>query len=124
MTRRVERASEQLQHVLGQIIVEKLRDPRLPTLVTVTRVTFSPDLQYATIGLSFMGEPQQEQAAIQAMNAAKGFLKWELSRRLLLKRVPELRFFWDKSLIETARMASLEESRQSSYQKLGDPHGD
>jgi ribosome-binding factor A len=114
MTRRVDRVSEQLQHELGHIVAEELRDPRLQTLLTITHVVLSADLGHATVGVSVMGDPEQQQEAIRGMEAAIGFLRRRLAHRLRLRYVPQLRFALDTSLDEGDHVLSLMDQGQLS----------
>ncbi len=100
MSRRADRVSELLQQELSAIISTELRDPRLKTLVTVTHVDVSVDLQHASVLLSVMGDPAAGEEAVRAMESAVGFLRRELGHRLRLRSVPALRFAVDTSLAE------------------------
>lgn len=98
MSRRVERVKVLLQAELSQLLAQDLRDPRLRTLVTITNVTLSEDLQHATIWITVLGESEAERGVLSALTSANGFLRREIGRRLRLKRVPELRFETDDAI--------------------------
>ena len=46
-------------------------------------------------------------AAVDALNRAAGFLRRELSPRLQLKYLPQLRFYWDEVVDQAARIEEL-----------------
>jgi ribosome-binding factor A len=113
MSRRADRLGGLLQQEISRIVSERLRDPRLEGLLTVTRVELSADLQQADVFVSFMGGVQERQEAIRGMESAVGYLRRELGRRLHLKLVPRLRFMLDNSLEEGSKMLSLLERTRS-----------
>ncbi len=107
MTRRTDRVGGLLRQEISRLLTQQLKDPRLGVLVSVTQVEMSPDLQYASVGISVMGEPEQQREALKGMESASGFLRRELRHRLRLKYVPHLRFALDTSLQEGDRLLSV-----------------
>jgi ribosome-binding factor A len=104
---RVDRVGELLRQEIGRIVSEELRDPRLQMMVTVLGVEVSSDLHYATVAMSIMGVPEEQHSAVEALEAAAGFLRHELAERLRLRHVPTLRFKLDTSLEEGDRVLAL-----------------
>ena len=52
--------------------------------------------------------------AVEALNNASGYMRKELGRRVKLRVIPYLKFFYDESIERGANMASLiEQARQS-----------
>jgi ribosome-binding factor A len=107
MTRRVDRVGGLLHEEIGKLIATQLRDPRLRALVTVTGVRMSVDLQHATVSVSVLGTEQEQKAALQGLDSAKGFLRRELAQRMQLRHMPELRFMLDKTLEQGNRVLAL-----------------
>ena len=68
MSKRVNRVSEQMKKELGDIIFQKLKDPRVG-FVTVTDVEVTGDLQNATIYISVLGDESER------MQRLKGWIK-------------------------------------------------
>jgi ribosome-binding factor A len=64
----------------------------------VTEVSASPDLKYAKVFVSHIGDEAEKQEILSVLTAASGFLRNELARRLRLRRIPELSFHWDDSI--------------------------
>ena len=54
MSMRANRVAEQMKKELGEIIIQKVKDPRIG-FVTVTDVEVTGDLQQATIFISVLG---------------------------------------------------------------------
>ena len=100
------RINTQLQAELATLVRESLSDPRVAG-VTLTSVDVSPDLRNARVLVSLLGDDKELAAAVSGLNRAAGKLRSELSRRLKLRRVPELRFVPDTELRQAERVTAL-----------------
>ncbi len=106
---RQRRVAERLKHELGELVVSgELRDPRAQAVV-ITRVWLSADLQVARVHLRTFDDPGNDgRASVVAMfQKASKFLRGRLARRVELRRVPSLEFFWDEELDRVRRVDSL-----------------
>ena len=106
MTRRMERVNQLLREELSHLAQRELKDPRLGALMTITEVDASPDLRHARVYVSVMGDAEEQQAAIDALSAAAGFLRRGL-RRLKLRHVPDLHFHHDRAMEHGSRLLTL-----------------
>jgi ribosome-binding factor A len=114
LSRRTERIGEQLRGELARLLREEATDPRLG-LVTLTRVDVSPDLRNARVYWSRMdttGAADEERAAAddrtqEGLESAAGFLRGRLARLMPTRRVPELSFRHDPSLVLGTETLSL-----------------
>ncbi|AFZ68402.1 30S ribosome-binding factor RbfA [Deinococcus peraridilitoris] len=79
----------QLQRVLSNAIAE-LRDPRIPLIVTVERVSVTSDFGIARVYLSALGDVP---AMLDAVTHARGHLQREVARQVKLRRTPTLEFY-------------------------------
>lgn len=98
MTHRIEQVNKLIRREISELLQRQVKDPRLNTFVTVTEVSTSPDLKYAKVFVSHIGNEAEKQEILSALTAASGFLRNELARRLKLRRIPELNFRWDDSI--------------------------
>ena len=98
MSRRTERVNVLLRQKLSEIIALEMKDPRLTPIVTITEVGVSRDLRHAKVFTSVLGTTQQGKDAVEALNAASGYLRRELTARVSLKNVPFLSFVPDDSI--------------------------
>ena len=103
---RTERVADLIREELAEIVARKLKDPRVG-FVTFTRVKVSRDMRHASVYVSPMGDEAAQRSTLQGLQAASGFLRSELGRRLRLRYTPELRFFRDASLEQGARVLRL-----------------
>lgn len=82
-----------------------MQDPRLES-VTITAVKLSKDFQIATVYYRTYDSAKIE-AAKSGLESAQGLLKRALARTLSVRRVPALRFFYDETLENAARIETL-----------------
>jgi ribosome-binding factor A len=97
MSYRIERVNTLLRREISESI-QHLQDPRLGEFIAVTAVETSPDLKFSKVFVSSIGGKEDEARVLEVLNSAAGFLRSELARKVRMRRVPELRFFWDSSI--------------------------
>jgi len=97
MSFRIERIEKIVERELGMIFFSESRDDRLKN-VNITKVKMTKDGSLATISFTTRKEILDDKTALQALESAKGFLKTELSKRLDIRKIPDLRFKPDESL--------------------------
>lgn len=95
-TRRQRRVNALLREALSELLQREVADPRLD-FVTVTEVETTSDLRQAHVYVTFLGNPQGQQAALQALQKASGYLRRQLGQRVYLRYLPELAFHLDVS---------------------------
>ena len=105
--RRPEIVGDEIQKVISTIIATRLKDPRVPFMTSVTGVKMSPDLSHATVFISVYGDEKTKKDAMDALEHAKGFIRYETVQEVKLRIAPELHFKLDNTLDEAARMDAL-----------------
>lgn len=100
---RSDRVAEQLQRELADLLQFEVKDPRVGQ-VTVTEVQVSGDLAHAKVFFSTQGDAK---AAEQGLTKAAGFLRSQLSHRLMLRSVPQLHFSYDNSIDRGFQLSQL-----------------
>lgn len=83
----------------------KLHDP-LMTMVTITAVKLTADLQLASVYYRVFDDKDIE-AAGKGLAKVSGLIRHELAASLDVRRVPQLRFFYDESIERAGRIESL-----------------
>ncbi|CAM3074699.1 30S ribosome-binding factor RbfA [Filibacter tadaridae] len=106
MTMRANRVAEQMKKELGDIIRNKVKDPRIG-FVTVTDVEVTGDLQQATIYISVLGKDSEKEDSLKGLMKAKGFIRTEIGQRIKLRKTPEIEFTFDESVAYGTRIESL-----------------
>ncbi len=100
------KVADLIQRVLSTVLQRESRDPRLAG-VTITDVEVSQDLMHANIYYTHLGDLSETEEVQRALEKAAGFLRSELARRTRLRRVPELRFKYDDTLLRAKRIDEL-----------------
>lgn len=87
------------------ISLRELRDPRIASgFVSITRAEVAPDLKFARVYFSAMGDEKEVSAALKK---ATGYFRRHLAVTLNLRVTPELSFYADHSIEHGARIAEL-----------------
>jgi ribosome-binding factor A len=115
---RQKRVADRLQQELS-VLLQTMNDPRLQ-LVTVTLVNIDRELEYANVFVSTVGDDERKREVMQVLNRAKGFIRRELSRRVQLRRAPEVIFHWDPSPEKAEHIASLLDQIKTEAPPAGD----
>jgi ribosome-binding factor A len=105
-SRRALKAAEVVREVVGMAILAELKDPRIRD-VTVTHVEVSPDLRYAKVHVSVMGDEKRQRLSLEGLRSASGFLQSKLGKRIEARYTPKIEFVLDmgvKKSIEVARI--------------------
>ena len=113
---RTERVNEQIQRELAGIIQTELKDPRIK-LVTLTSVDISPDFAQAKIFFTSLEQSDSPKETIKALTQAAGFLRRELSRRMTIRVIPQLHFFYDKSVERGVQLSQLIDEAMAADKK-------
>lgn len=97
------KVADQIQRDLTELIRE-LKDPRLG-MVTIQAVEVTPDYAHAKVFFSVLvGDPAECEIGL---NAAAGFLRNGLFKRLHIHTVPTLHFQFDRTTERAADMNAL-----------------
>ena len=105
--RRSERVSSTLKRELGLLITRTLKDPRLGQLTSVTNVSATRDLARATVEVSVLGGPAEQDLTLQALTSASSKLRESLKSRVRMRRIPELHFELDRSRERGSELLNL-----------------
>ncbi|MGH7555413.1 MAG: 30S ribosome-binding factor RbfA [Longimicrobiales bacterium] len=118
--RRIERLNEQFKREITDVLLHDVRDPRVGR-VTITDVRATADLDRARVYVASMGTADEKREAMEGLRAASTYIRRELSRRLQIRRVPELDFEWDATLEHAQRIEQLlREVRTPPSNETGD----
>lgn len=104
---RSDRVSDAIQRILGQVIAQEVRDPRIG-LVNINAVTVTRDMAYAKVFVTFVGADEAESlVAASVLNKASGFLRGFIAKELIMRSVPKLQFVYDKTAIRGQEISHL-----------------
>jgi ribosome-binding factor A len=111
MSERMRRVDTAVRQVLGDALSQDLKDPRVG-FVTVTDVSTSPDLRHARVYVSILGTPAEQEASLEGLRSAHGYLQGRVARELRLKHTPELDFIHDDTAEKAFRLERLLEDAE------------
>jgi ribosome-binding factor A len=104
---RPERVGQEIQAAIGKLLTRgELKDPRIG-FITITGVKVSPDLRVARVYYSMIGGEEQRKETHKGLEAAKGFIRREVSEVVNLRVSPEIFFTFDESLERGDRIERL-----------------
>ena len=87
------------------IAIGEVREPKvINNFVSITRAEVAPDLKYASVYFSCMGDSNE---ALLGLKKCTGMLRHHLATTLNLRITPELNFIKDGSIEHGARIAKL-----------------
>lgn len=106
MSNRATRVGDQIRVEIADLLARDVHDPGIGFL-TVTHVKVTPDLQQARVYYTTLGDEKARRESGRALERAAPFLRRQLGRRLRLRRIPELQFFFDESVERQDRIEQI-----------------
>ncbi|ACL06418.1 30S ribosome-binding factor RbfA [Desulfatibacillum aliphaticivorans] len=103
---RQDRVAGRIQQELSALIQKRINDPRLEW-ATITGVKMTKDLKIARVYYCVFGEEEKKIKVGEAFQQAHGFIKRELAKKLGLRYMPELEFFFDESFDYGRKIESI-----------------
>ena len=98
MSLRRDRLADEVRDLIaGCFTSGQMEDPRLKN-VTITAVKLSGDLQIASVYFRVMGEDVDSKRGKAGLESARPYFRKRLAAGLGVRRIPELRFFYDESV--------------------------
>lgn len=92
------RINSDVQRVISHVIEFEIKDPRVNSLVSVSKVDVTNDLKECKCYISVLGDQESGQKTIEGLNSAKGFVRKRLAESLNMRNTPEVRFILDDSI--------------------------
>ena len=120
--RRVERVASLIRREMSELLRTGVRDERVSQgMVSITTVVVAGDLQHCKVSVSIYGSKNEQEEAMEGLCSAAPYLRGELSRRLNMRRTPELVFHHDKGLAEGVEVLGLLNRLAEARQEQGEP---
>ncbi len=96
MNVKIERINHMIMEEVSKILMLEIKDENIK-FVTVTDCDTSNDLSYAKIYVTVLEEDKKEET-LKALNKASSFIRSELAKRIEIRNIPELKFYYDESI--------------------------
>ncbi len=104
---RPERVGQEIQAAVAEMLTRgDIHDPRIG-YITITGVKVSPDLRVARIYYSMIGTEEEKARTQEGLDAAKGYVRREVTSKVKLRVSPEVFFTFDGSLEEGDKIERL-----------------
>ncbi len=104
---RPERVGQEIQAAVAEMLTRgDIHDPRIG-YITITGVKVSPDLRVARIYDSMIGTEEEKARTQEGLDAAKGYVRREVTSKVKLRVSPEVFFTFDGSLEEGDKIERL-----------------
>ena len=110
---RLQRVRELLKRAIGEAIRQEL-PVQEAGLVTVNDVDVAGDLKSATVFISILGNADQQKRGIAALAQHRPRIQDLMSRAVVLKYTPKLRFVLDDSVVRGNRVLEIIEELEKN----------
>ena len=94
---RTDRIEEEIKKIVGTLIDNGIKDPRVNGLISVTKVDVSKDMKYCKIYVSMLGTKDINEA-LEGLESAKGVVRKEIGDKIRTFNTPEVKFVYDDSM--------------------------
>ena len=104
---RGQRVADQIQKDLSELITFELKDPRVG-MITLAEVQLTPDYAHAKVYFTMLkDDPETVKNTLAGLQAASGYLRNQLGKRLHIHTLPQLHFVHDMSAARGMEMSAL-----------------
>ena len=108
---RRERMEREIQRVVADHLrhLSLMKDNHSPLLklTTITETQLSPDLSFARIYFSYLGEQQDKEKLTTYLDTLIPLLRFQVSQKTALRYTPSLRFYYDDSVAKGSYLDQL-----------------
>ena len=104
--KKIGRITSDVKMAMSELLRE-VKDPRVSKLLSIVKVDVSGDLSYATVYVSAIEGYEKTVESVKGLKSAAGYLRRQLGARLKLRKVPELRFIADDSILKSADIMGI-----------------
>ena len=105
---RMNKIEDLLHKEIANIIVTRIDNPQIKNTVTITDIKVSKDIRSAVV--YFVTLDQNFKKIEKLINELKPTVKFYLSKNVHLKRIPDIKFIFDDTVIKGQRISKLLDS--------------
>ena len=105
---RMNKIEDLLHKEIANIIVTRIDNPQIKNTVTITDIKVSKDIRSAVV--YFVTLDKNFSKVEKIINELKPTIKFYLSKNVHLKRIPDIKFIFDDTLIKGQRINKLLDS--------------
>ena len=105
---RMNKIEDLLHKEIANIIVTRIDNPQIKNTVTITDIKVSKDIRSAIV--FFVTLDKNFKKIEKIINELKPTIKFHLSKNVHLKRIPDIKFIFDDTIIKGQRINKLLDS--------------
>lgn len=105
MSIKIDRLNNSFVEHISNILRTEIKDGRI-SFVTVTAVKITNDLSYAKVYVTILNDKERD-SILKQLNKASGFIERELSKRVDIRKMPNITFVYDDSLEYAANIENI-----------------
>ena len=112
---RTERLGVFIQEKISSFILEgRIKDSRVSSFLSITRVKVSGDLSFADVYVSNIRSKEGIDKGVVGLQSAAGFIQSQLGMVMRTRKIPHLRFHADMSITEGFELVKKIEGLQAA----------
>lgn len=96
MSVKIERLEHTFVEQISQILKLEIKDERI-SFVTVTACSITNDLSFAKVYVTVLNDEDRNDI-LRQLNRASNFIERELSKRIDIRKMPDITFVYDESI--------------------------
>ena len=105
MSARMQKVQDLLHKEIAHLILTSVNNPIISKSVTISGVKVSKDLRYCDVYFTTFNEDIDK---VQSdLDRATKYIRLELSKKVYLKRIPSIKFIYDKSIESSQKIDAL-----------------
>ena len=99
MTNRTQKLNAEFKRYISELLVKRVKDPRITEMYTILEVNTDADLSTAKVYVSVYSTDSGKAAAtFQAICENEPLIRREISKNMHIRKVPEFIFVLDKTM--------------------------
>lgn len=112
MSVKIDRLNNSFVEHISQIIRTEIKDPRI-NFVTVTAASITNDLSFAKVYVTVLNDSERD-SVLKVLNKASNFIERELSKRIDIRKMPNITFVYDESIEYATNIENIIESIENN----------
>ncbi|NQT45921.1 MAG: 30S ribosome-binding factor RbfA [Candidatus Omnitrophica bacterium] len=123
MSIRSEKVAKAIQREVLLLLHGEFSDPRLQ-FITITEATITPDLRYARMFYTCLGDDNAKKEARKSLRTATKLIRRTIGKRIKLKFAPEIVFEYDDTAEQTESINGVFKKIEEQRRKAGQGNAD
>lgn len=108
MSIKIDRLNNLFVEKISEILRTEIKDERIH-FVTVTAARITNDLSYAKVYVTILDDKMRD-SMLKQLNKASNFIERELSKRIDIRKMPNISFVYDESIEYATNIEKIIES--------------